>query len=521
MKRFAIWTQDFEDLINTGSFYLDKTKVIHELVDSNTKYYFFSRPRRFGKSLLLSIMKNIYLSKKELFKWLYIYDKWKFKQYPVMYISFAWYKKSMDVKEFIKNRWLVYIDDKIIKIGEFEKFNFWDILEEIKKQTWKQTVILIDEYDKPVLEYLWNIEEAEEMRDFFGDFYAPIKDSDANIKLFFLCWLTKLMKMSVFSVINNLDDISIKWPYVDLIWYTQEDVEKNFEKEIMEIAKEQNMTYNELLKKLKIEYNWFNFGDKNKLLYNPRDINSFVNKKQFGYYWAETGIPSGISDFIKTNSVDIQEMMDREKEKELWLDEIKLRVHNLNNLKVEVLFFQAWYLTISKIEEDTILYLKYPNNETEQVMIKYFLELSVGAKYNVIQWKKVANKIVEWILQNESAKIQEWINMLIYEILWPTPWSWLAKNPEWWMKALVWVAIRMNNIYRWWETEGIIWRTDMHIPKWDTIYIIELKVDRSVKECIKQIEEKYEKQYKKDYKKIVKIGVNRNRKGKKVGVEIK
>ena len=190
-------------------------------------------------------------------------------------------------------------------------------------------------------------------------------------------------------------------------------------------------------------------------------------------------------------------------------------------MKAEVLLFQAWYLTIRKIEEDTILYLKYPNNETEQVMIKYFLELSIGKKYSIIQWKKVANKITEWIIQNEAAKIQEWVNMLIYEIVWKTPWSWLTNNPEWWLKTLVWVAIRMNSIYRWWETEGIIWRTDMHIPKWDTIYIIELKVDRSVKECIKQIEEKYEKQYKKDYKKIVKIGVNRNRKGKKVGVEIK
>ena len=521
MKRFAVWTQDFEELINIWQFYVDKTKVLHELLYTRAKYFFFSRPRRFGKSLLLSVMKNIFLGKKELFKWLYIYDKWKFDQYPVIYISFAWYKKSMDVEDFIKEKWMVYIEDKEIKIWEYKTLDLWSILEEIKKQTWKQTVILIDEYDKPVLEYLWDIDKAEEMRDFFGEFYAPIKDNDANIRLFFLCWLTKLMKMSVFSVINNLDDISIKWPYVDLIWYTQEEVEKNFEEEIREIAKEQGMSYEDLLKKLKIEYNWFNFGNKNKLLYNPRDINSFINKKQFWYYWAETGIPSGISEFIKENVVDIQDMMDREKVKELWLDEIELRVQNLNNLKIEVLFFQAWYLTISKIEEDTILYLKYPNNETEQVMIKYFLELSVGTKYNVIQWKKVANKITEWIMQNESIKIQEWIHTMIYEILWTTPWSWLSKNPEWWLKTLLWVAIRMNSIYRWWETEGIIWRTDMHIPKGDTIYVIEPKVDRSTKECIKQIEEKYEKQYKLLYKKVVKIGVNWDKNKDKVDVEVK
>ena len=521
MKRFSIWSQDFEELIKKGSFYLDKTKILFNLIDSNSKYYFFSRPRRFGKSLLLSVMKNIFMGKKELFKWLYIYDKWKFEQYPVIHISFWGYSEGVDLTEFIKENWKVYIWDKIIKIWEFEKFNFWSILENIMEQTWKQTVILIDEYDKPVLEYLWDLKKAEEIRKFFQKLYAPIKDNDAYIRLFFLSWLTKLMKMNVFSVINNLDDISIKWSYVDLIWYTQEDVEKNFEKEIREIAKEQGMNYDELINKLKREYNWFNFGDNNKLLYNPRDINSFINKKQFWYYWAETWIPSGINEFIKENVVDIQDMMDREKVKELWLDEIELRVHNLNNLKVEVLFFQAWYLTISKIEEDTILYLKYPNNETEQVMIKYFLQLTIKENYDIIQWKKVANRITEWILQKESLTIQEWVNMLIYEIAWTTPWSWLANNPEWWLKTLVWVAIRMNSIYRWWETEGIIWRTDMHIPKWDTIYLVEVKVDRSTIECIKQIEEKYEKQYKNLYKKIVKIGINWNRKGEKVNVEIK
>ena len=479
MKQFSIWSQDFEMLISNNAFYLDKTKQIYNLVNSKSRYYFFSRPRRFGKSLLLSVMKNIFLGKKELFKWLYIHDKWKFEEYPVIHISLAWYKKSMDVEEFIKEKWVVYIDDKEIKIWDYNTLDLWSILEQIKKQTWKQTVILIDEYDKPVLEYLWDIEKAEEIREFFAGFYAPIKDNDANLRLFFLSWLTKLMKMSVFSVINNLDDISIRWPYADLIWYTQEEVESNFEKEIREIAKEQNISYKDIIITLKEEYNWFNFGDKKKLLYNPRDINSFINKKQFWYYWADTWIPSGINEFIKENSVDIQKMFDKERNKELWVTETWLRVHNLYNLKPEILFFHAWYLTIREITED---------------------------------------KIIQWILQNEPNQIQEWIQILIYEILWTTPYDWLTNNPEWWLKTLVWTAIRMNNIYRWWETQGIIWRTDMHIPKGDTIYIVEVKVDWSTKECIKQIEEKYEKQYINIFKKIVKIGVNRNMKGKKVGV---
>ena len=135
MKRFAIWNQDFEKIINNGSFYLDKTKKVFELISSSSEYYFFSRPRRFGKSLLLSVMKNIFLGKKELFKWLYIYDKRKFEKYPVMYLDFGWYSEEEDIEEYIKENWKVYIGDKIIRIGEFEKFNLWSILENIMEKT--------------------------------------------------------------------------------------------------------------------------------------------------------------------------------------------------------------------------------------------------------------------------------------------------------------------------------------------------------------------------------------------------
>ena len=520
MKQFSIWSQDFEMLISNDAFYLDKTKQIYNLVSSKSRYYFFSRPRRFGKSLLLSVMKNIFMWKKELFKWLYIYDKWKFEQYPIMYIDFAEYVIGKNLEEFIKDRWVVYIGDKKIKLGEFEKFNLWDILEDIKRKTWKQTVILIDEYDKPVLAHLGDLKKADQVRKFFSELYSPIKSNDANIRLFFISWLTKLMKMSVFSVINNLKDISLRWKYLDLIWYTQEDVESNFKEELKQVAQKNDMSYDDFMQKVKRDYNWFNFGGlpDTKLLYNPRDINSLLDNEQFWYYWAESWIPSGISDFIKDKPVDIQNLMDKERNNELWVTETWLRVHNLNNLKAEILFFHAWYFTIKEIEKEKILKLTYPNKETERVMIEYFLELTFVKNYDIVMWQNVADDITTWILNIKKNNIQEWVHKLIYEIAWTTPWSWLANNPEWWLKTLVWVAIRMNSIYRWWETEGIIWRTDMHIPKWDTIYVIEVKVDRSTKECIKQIEEKYEKQYKLLYKKVVKIGVNWDRKKEKVDV---
>jgi len=156
MKKLPIGTQDFETLRNLNQLYIDKTSIIFELINRN-RYYFFARPRRFGKSLMLSVIKNLYLGKKELFKGLFIYNKHDFQQYPVVYLSFASYSKNKDLKEYIKNNAIVFLNNQEIKIKDFEFFDLGLIIEEIKQQTKYPVVFLIDEYDKPVLVHLNDI----------------------------------------------------------------------------------------------------------------------------------------------------------------------------------------------------------------------------------------------------------------------------------------------------------------------------------------------------------------------------
>jgi len=275
-KKIPIGEQDFESLISTGKFYLDKTNKIFELLDSGSKYNFLSRPRRFGKSLMLSVIKNLFLGKKELFKGLFIEHKWFFDPSPIIYLSFASYSENWDLTEYIKSNGNVYIENHITKIKNFEHFDLGFIVEQIFKQTGKPVVVLIDEYDKPILVHLKTIDKAEQIRIFFSNFYAPIKDNDSCIRFFFLTGLTKLMKMSIFSVLNNLDDITLEETYSDLIGYTHKEVQQNFSKELSSISEKYSVEYDQFIEKMKNEYNGYNFGS-NELIYNPWDINNLIN----------------------------------------------------------------------------------------------------------------------------------------------------------------------------------------------------------------------------------------------------
>lgn len=517
-KKFSTG-QDFEEMKKRGEFYLDKTPQLYNFLEQCGKHNFFSRPRRFGKSLMLSIFKNLFLGKKELFEGLYIHDKIEFQKFPVLHLSFAGFSEGKDLEAYIKNKGKVFVDDKVIKLREFDYFDIGEVLEETSQKAGKPVVVLVDEYDKPILAHLKNIQKAEEIRQYFQDFYAPVKDCDPSIQFFMVTGLTKLMKMNIFSVLNNLDDISFVGKHTDLIGYTQKDVETNFGEEIAAIAKKQNKETAQVLQRMKDEYNGFNFGGQK--LYNPWDINNFIKNEAFGNYWSDTGIPSAISDYIEYNAVDVQKVIDYERDHSLIVGEMDLRVHNLKRLRPEVLFFNAGYLTIRNKDEQNHYYLKFPNNETEQVMLEYFLKLSLGENYNLRDWKDVSLKITSGIFEQDSASIQQGVQDLIYRNCAEIPYDWHTRNPEGWLKSMIGVAIRMNNIYYIGENQNIIGRTDLHIPKDDTVYVLEIKVDEKAENAIAQIEEKYESSYRNSFAQVVKIGINWNKEEKKAEVLIR
>lgn len=518
-KKFPIGTQDFETLKRNSEFYLDKTPQLHAFLESGGRYCFFSRPRRFGKSLMLSVLKNLFLGKKELFEGLYIHDKHAFKKFPVLYLSFAGFSAGSDLESHIKNKGRVFIDDEMIKLRDFHYFDIGEILEETSQKAGAPVVVLVDEYDKPILTHLKNTRKAEGVRDFFQGFYAPVKDSDPYIHFFMLTGLTKLMKMSIFSELNNLDDISFIGKHTDLIGYTQKEVEDHFSEEIVAIAKKQNREVQEVLQRMKEEYNGFNFGGEK--LYNPWDINSFIKNEAFGKYWSDTGIPSAISHYAKSDAVNVQQLIDRERENRLLVDELDLRVQNLDNLTPEVLFFNAGYLTIKEKTERNEYYLKFPNKETEEVMLKYFLKLLLKENYYLRDWNDVSKKITSGIFELDSVGIAQGVHQLIYRNCAEIPYDWHNRNPEGWLKSMVGVAIRMNDTHYIAENQNIVGRTDLHIPKENTVYVLEFKVNESAAVAITQIEKEYEKSYRNHFAEVAKIGINWDKENRNVEVCIK
>ena len=516
-KKIPIGIQDFGELINWWYYYIDKTKSIYSLITSN-KYYFLSRPRRFGKSLTLSTMKYLYMWKKELFKNTWIYNNWDFENTnPIIYMSFAGYTADQDIKEYISDNLKIFSDDKIFKLNDFtNKYNLSKLLEWIYKQTWKQIVVIIDEYDKWVLENITNIKVAEEMRRFFTGFYAWVKDNDMYIKLFMLTWLTKILKMSVFSVLNNLEDISYDPRVYNLMWYTEKEIETNFFDEIIEIWNFLKLEKNEVIEKIKINYNGYNFWNSQDTIYNPRNINNLILKKQFGYYWANTWIPSSVLEYVNKNQINVKNLVENINENKLYVNEVNFKLEDLSNINIPVLFTNAWYFTITKYENNEYL-LWYPNKETESVMNNFFMNL-IRPNYSYSLIKEISNWLYEWIVNLDKELLKETFDIMIYDFLWDTAYEWVNNNPEWWFKTFIWMFLRLNNMYYYPEVQNLKWRKDLVIPVNNKYYIIEAKVNKTTKEAIAQIDKKYMPQFN-DWEEIVKVGFNWNKKNR-TGVDV-
>jgi len=518
-KKILIWTQDYKKFIIEWWYYVDKTKVVYELLTTNN-YYFLSRPRRFGKSLTLSMMRYLYLWEKELFKNTYLYDKWDFTQTnPVVYLSLAWYSEFKDTDSFIKENLNIYIDDKIYKYTDFiDSLDIWLLTKRIFEKTWKQSVVLVDEYDKIVLSNLQDVKKAEYYRRYFWWVYAWVKDADPYIKMFWLTWLTKILKMSIFSTLNNLQDISFHVVWYNIMWYTWKDIETNFSEELEEISKKYNLSLEKVKNKCQSMYNWYNFWSENwDTIFNPWNINNLILQKKFEFYWSNTGIPSAIVEYVKAWNINVLELTEKINTWKLTIDEISLKLENLDHILPEVFFLNSWYLTI-KTARESIYILDFPNLETKKVVNRFFIEL-LRPRYDLSLLIEISNLFYEAIVEKDKEKLKEWLNLLIYKFLWDTPYEWMNHNPEWWLKSFFWMILIMNNMWYFGEVQNIKWRKDMVLLKDNIYYILEFKVNENIEKAIQQIDKLYVP-YLQDWKAIIKIWVNWDRENKEFEVGI-
>ena len=371
MKKLPIGIQTFSEIINEDYLYIDKTGMACSLID-NFKYVFLSRPRRFGKSLFLDTLKNIFEGNRELFRGLLIEEQWNWEvNYPVINISFGGGIRSQEI---IRKK-LFYIlngNQKRLDIHCDEKEDpsqcFAELIEKTYEKYHQKVVILIDEYDKPILDNIENIPEALLIRDGMREFYTNIKENDRYLRFAFLTGVSKFAKVSIFSGLNNLEDISLNPAFGNICGYTQLDLETTFAPYLEGVDMEQ----------VKRWYNGYNFlGDK---VYNPFDILLFIkNNFEFDNYWFETGTPRFLVELIKKNSYFIPELLN------LTVDKSLVNSFDIENLNLETILFQTGYLTIKRLipsEMEVVYELGFPNMEVRISFHRYILQSMTSVSKN-------------------------------------------------------------------------------------------------------------------------------------------
>ncbi|NBU98788.1 MAG: AAA family ATPase [Spirochaetia bacterium] len=369
MKPLPIGIQTFRDIIEGGYLYIDKTQYLYNLAHNSKGAYFLSRPRRFGKSLMLSTFEEIFLGNKDLFKDLWIYNSdFPWNKYPVIRFDFS-KQKAMTTDalvEFIQNQLNYIASDYSITLS---KEYYYERFEELIKKLSLigKVVILIDEYDKPIIDHLEETEKAKDFREVMKGFFTVLKGNDAYIRFLLLTGVSKFSKAGVFSNLNHLEDITMRDETSSLLGMTEEELRVYFPDYIKEVSIQEEKTFEDTLKKIKYWYNGYLFSINGVPVYNPFSFLLLLNSKQFKHHWFETGTPEFLTKLILQNNYDILEFP-------LHVEEIAFSSYEVDDLSLTSLLFQTGYLTIKDYDRELLVYtLDYPNFEVRQAFSNFLL----------------------------------------------------------------------------------------------------------------------------------------------------
>ena len=515
-RKLPIGVQSFKDLREKGFLYVDKTEYLFQLIN-NSKVYFLSRPRRFGKSLFLSTLAAYFLGQKELFKGLYLEkaeeeqaaqeNRSAWQEYPVFYLDFnIGNYNCMETLTENLNIFLSRLEELYGKsnIEESSAKRFAGLLERAYKQTGKQVVILVDEYDKPLLQTMGVNEELnEKYRNELKAFYSVIKTCDEYIRFAFLTGVTKFSKISIFSDLNNLRDISMEKLYASICGITQTELETNFQPDIQVLANEQDCTYQEVLAALKRWYDGYLFHPAGEGMYNPYSVLSALVKKEIKSYWFATGTPTFLVNYLKEVHYFIPDL-----DGNVELNETGLETYRAIAQDALPILFQSGYLTIKKYITEARMYrLGFPNDE-----VRYgFLEnlMPVYAAIPFVETGKSVWQFVQDIRKGDVNGFMERMQSIIAGIPYDNFSEKNLKLREQNYQTAVYLIFALMGQFAQTEVQCSTGRADCIVVTADTVYIFEFKLsgNGSAEDAIKQIQEqKYAVQYKTAGKKIVLIG---------------
>ncbi|MDR3223471.1 MAG: ATP-binding protein [Methanobrevibacter sp.] len=517
MQRLPVGRQSFKKIRENNYLYVDKTKYIYEMIDSGD-IYFLSRPRRFGKSLLLSTIKELFKGSKELFKDLYIHNKWNWKEkHPVIHLDFSSLtvktpeKLEMSLNSFIDDigrRYGVELADNDLYIDKFS-----ELIRKVYEKTGQSIVILIDEYDLPMIDNLNNQEILKDNEKVLGSFYRMLKANEDYIRFIFITGISMFAHVSIFSTLNNTDDITLIDEYNSICGYTQEEIENNFQDHIKKLSLKLNLSYEESLDRIKLFYDGYSWNGVEKV-YNPYSTLLCFKHRKFSKNWFNTGTPNLLVDYpLKKH--DIKAISEP-----LRVSDGKLEKSTVENISDEVLLFQTGYLTVERIEEieDMVFYdLKIPNLEVETALFENLIEIYSKVPIDeIIEYRK---KFIGYVFSGDCEGIKETLG----DYLSPIP-NTLRGRDERYYHTLIFRSLLNSGLKVKSEVKTYNGNIDMIIEEKDHVIIVEFKqsndesIEVMINKALKQIKEKeYTRPYKD--KKLIKLILAF--KGKEIGCKIR
>ncbi|NJL14123.1 MAG: ATP-binding protein [Microscillaceae bacterium] len=503
MKKLPIGIQDFKELREKGFLYVDKTPLIYEMV-SGSKAYFLSRPRRFGKSLLVSTLKELFCGNQALFQDLWIEDKIDWIAHPVVHLSFAKgdfrvvglraYLQAM-LKEIAQEKEVDFPFSPTDRLGGAVEW----LIKKLHQKYEAQVVLLIDEYDKPIIDFLSQDELpiAEQNREIMKEFYSPLKDLDPHLRFFFLTGVSKFSKMSVFSELNNLYDLSLSRIGETLLGYTEAELELYFEERIAQIAQNQRRTVAQMRQDIREWYNGYSFGGER--LYNPFSILNFMMDQKFNNYWFETGIPTFL----------VKQMAERQyyDVSEIEMDSLSLGSFDISNIHPLVVLFQTGFLTLKERTFLDVYRLGYPNMEVRNTMLRMLLAEyahtdSIGSNALVVEMKRSFE-------QDDLEGFFTHLNGLFAKI----PYQIFEERKESYYHAIIFLTFTLLGFYAEAEVSTARGRIDALVRTARHLYIFKFKVNERAEKALEQIKTKgYAEKYAAEGRQIFLIGVACNQK---------
>lgn len=498
--RYPIGIQDFEKIRKDGFVYVDKTKLIYKMAQSGG-YYFLSRPRRFGKSLLVSTMEAYFSGKKELFDGLAIADLEKdWGQYPVLRLDLS--GKAYDSTDVL----LKVLDDALIKweqiYGAINRsdvpgLRFGNVIEAAFRQTGRPVVILIDEYDKPIVDNLGNDELADVFRKQLQGFYSVMKAKDGFIQFGFLTGVTKIGKLSVFSGLNNLKDISMDARYVDICGISEADLKQYFGQSVQELADANGLSEAECYGELARMYDGYHFRQNAVGMYNPFSVLNTFDSEEFKKYWFETGTPSFLVELMRQTDYDVTGLASEQADSTLLTD-IDTAFHNPIPL-----LYQSGYLTIKDYNKATGIYtLGFPNLEVKHGFLTFLLNYYTSARGSGnLLIRQMSNDLITGSPRDFMKRMEAFFAKQNYQIQGNA-----EKDFQYAMSIILQLLSDSLTIY----TEGTTseGRIDILAQAPRFVYIIELKINDTVETALQQIDQKgYARRFADDPRPLFKIGV--------------